>query len=174
MPVRRLTITRKPENTILPEPGQESVWDYPRPPTLKPDERLVTVEFGGIEIARSSSTIRVLETSHPPAFYIPPGDVLVEYFRPSERASFCEFKGQAVYFNIRVGDRTAANAAWCYPHPQPEYAAIGGYFSFYPGKMDSCTVDGDTVTPQPGDFYGGWITAEIVGPFKGEPGTEGW
>jgi len=165
---------RRPENIVIPGPGQESVWDYPRPPAVKADGRLVTVTFAGIELARSDAAVRVLETSHPPAFYIPPGDVLKKYMEPSDRSSFCEFKGQAVYFNIHIGDRVSSNAAWIYPHPSPGYESIAGCFSFYPGRVDECTVGGQIVTPQAGDFYGGWITPEIVGPFKGEPGTMSW
>ena len=164
----------RPGNIIAPGPGQESVWDYPRPPAVKPDSRLVTVAFAGVEIAHSSTAVRVLETSHPPAFYIPPEDVDTQFLEPSDHSSFCEFKGQAVYFNMRVADRISVNAAWSYPNPQPGYETIKGFFSFYPGKTDECTVGGQIVTPQAGDFYGGWITPEIVGPFKGEPGTISW
>jgi uncharacterized protein (DUF427 family) len=165
---------RKPDSIIEPGPGQESVWDYPRPPVVAPDQRLVKVIFAGLQIAWSRHAVRVLETSHPPAFYIPPGDVLCEHFQRSGHKTFCEFKGQAIYFNIQVGDRITENAAWCYPDPRPGYETISGYLSFYPARVDRCTVADEVVTPQTGGFYGGWITSEIVGPFKGEAGTRGW
>jgi len=163
-----------PSSFAVPGPGQESVWDYPRPPAVRTDDRLVTVVFAGQEIARSRSAIRILETSHPPTFYIPPQDVHTSGLEPSQQTSFCEFKGQAVYFNIRAGDRYSKNAAWCYPTPSPGYEAITGYYAFYPNQMDECTVGGQVVEPQPGDFYGGWVTPDVVGPFKGEPGTMSW
>lgn len=167
-------MTRRPSHIVEPGPGQESVWDYPRPPVCAPDGRLVTVLFAGREIARSNAAIRILETSHPPTFYIPPGDAQVGLLEPSRRSSFCEFKGQAVYYNLRVGGRLSENAAWCYPQPLPGYEAIAGCFAFYAGRVDRCTVDGQMVEPQPGGFYGGWITPDVVGPFKGEPGTDFW
>jgi uncharacterized protein (DUF427 family) len=165
---------QKLENIVVPGPGQESVWDYPRPPDVKTDERLVTVVFAGEEVARSNRTIRVLETSHPPTFYIPPGDVLVERLMASRHVTFCEFKGQAIYFNIQVGDQISKDAAWCYPEPQPGYEVIAGCISFYPSRVDECTVGGNVVVPQAGGFYGGWITPDVVGPFKGDPGTMSW
>jgi uncharacterized protein (DUF427 family) len=167
-------MTEKPRNIIAPGPGQESVWDYPRPPAVSPDDRLVTVVLGGEEIVRSSGAIRILETSHPPTFYIPPGDVRVDRLEPSPHTSFCEFKGQAVYFNLQAGDRHIETAAWCYPNPSSGYESIAGFFAFYPDKVDKCTVGGQVVVPQPGEFYGGWITTDVVGPFKGEPGTMAW
>jgi len=159
---------------MVPGPGQESVWDYPRPPAIMPDDRLVTLVFAGKEIVRSSRTIRTLETSHPPTFYIPPDDLRVEHLESSGRNSSCEFKGQAVYFNLRVGDTLSEDAAWCYPHPLPGYESLAGFFAFYAGRVDECTVDGHLVIPQPGVFYGGWITPDVVGPFKGEQGTMSW
>ena len=167
-------MTQKPSGLVLPGPGQESVWDYPRPPAVRPDERLVTVALAGEEIARSKETIRILETSPPPTFYIPPGNVRTRYLELSRSVSFCEFKGEAVYFNLRVGDRHSEDAVWCYPNPSPGYEAITGFFAFYPNKVDECTVGGEKVEPQPGGFYGGWITLDVVGPFKGEPGTILW
>ncbi len=167
-------MTRTPPAIIKPGPGQESVWDYPRPPAVSPDKRLVRVKFADIEIAHSSRTIRILERSHPPGFYIPPDDVRTRFLEPSEHTTFCEFKGRAVYFNLRLGERFSDNAAWCYPEPSPGYDAIAGFFAFYPGKVDLCTVGGQLVTPQSGDFYGGWITPDVVGPFKGDPGTMSW
>jgi uncharacterized protein (DUF427 family) len=157
-----------------PGPGQESVWDYPRPPRLEPVSKRVRIVFNGAVIADTTRAWRVLETSHPPGYYIPPEDTSREYLVPSRRSSFCEWKGRAGYLSVRVGDRTAESAAWVYPDPAPAFAPIKDHISFYAGAMDECTVDGEVVRPQPGGFYGGWITRDIVGPFKGEPGTEGW
>ncbi|MBF2097702.1 MAG: DUF427 domain-containing protein [Gloeomargaritaceae cyanobacterium C42_A2020_066] len=155
-------------------PGQESVWAYPRPPRLEPTPRLIEIRFNGLLLAQTQRAYRVLETSHPPVYYLPPSDVQMAYLRPAGRTTFCEWKGQGHYFHVQVGDRCAENAAWHYPHPTPPFAPIAGYLAFYPRPMDSCTVDGEPVQPQPGGFYGGWITADIVGPFKGEPGTAAW
>ena len=159
---------------IAPGPGQESVWDYPRPPRLEPTDREVVIILGGEVIARTTGAYRVLETSHPPTFYIPPGDAEARFLERSSRASFCEWKGRARYYSIRVGDRRSADAAWSYPDPTPAFAPIRDYLAFYPSRVDEATVAGEVVRSQPGDFYGGWITAEVVGPFKGDPGTMGW
>lgn len=161
--------------TRLPlQPGQESVWDYPRPPRLEPTDRRVRVVFAGETIADTRNALRVLETSHPPSYYIPPEDVRVELLIRTDRQSVCEWKGTAIYYAVAVGDRVAADAVWCYPEPTPPFAALARHLAFYPGRMDGCYVDEILVTPQPGDFYGGWVTPEIVGSFKGEPGTMGW
>ncbi len=159
---------------IEPGPGQESVWDYPRPPQLEPSAKHVQVVFGGETIADTHRAMRVLETSHPPVYYIPTEDVRMDYLTPSERRSLCEWKGSASYYTIAVGHRSAENAAWTYPRPTEDFAAIMDYVAFYPSRMDDCFVDGERVEAQPGDFYGGWITREIVGPFKGDAGTAGW
>jgi len=159
---------------IEPGPGQESVWDYPRPPRLEPSSRLVQIVAGGEVVAESRSTYRVLETSHPPVYYVPPADVRRDLLVPGEGQSFCEWKGEAAYHTLVLPGRTIERAAWSYPRPTPPFAAIAGYLAFYPSKMDRCAVDGEPVQAQPGDFYGGWITPEIVGPFKGDPGTWGW
>ena len=159
---------------IAPGPGQESVWDYPRPPRLEDTDAHIQIVFGGTVIADSRRAKRVLETSHPPVYYLPPEDVRLDCFVPSPGRSFCEWKGIASYYTITAADKTAANSAWYYPDPTPAFAAIENYIAVYPSRMDSCTVDGETVTAQPGDFYGGWITSRIVGPFKGDPGTAGW
>lgn len=151
---------------IAPGPGQESVWDYPRPPRLEDSARHIEVVFNGVTIADSRRTKRVLETSHPPVYYIPPADVRREYLTPTDRVTICEWKGHASYYTVAVGGKVAANAAWYYPDPTPPYAALKEYIAFYPGEMDACFVDGERVEPQPGDFYGGWITRDIVGPFK--------
>ena len=159
---------------IEPAPGQESVWDYPRPPRLEDSDKHIRIVFGGVTIADTHRAKRVLETSHPPVYYIPPEDISLEYLEVASGGSYCEWKGMAGYYSVAVGDRRAENAAWFYPDPTPAFAALQNYVAFYPGRMDECFVDGERVTPQPGQFYGGWITSEIVGPFKGEAGTMGW
>ena len=159
---------------IAPGPGQESVWDYPRPPKVEPTGRLVRVEFAGRVIAESRRAVRVLETSHPPVYYIPPEDLAADLLRASSRSSFCEWKGRAVYWSIVVGDRVAQEAAWSYPDPTIAFASIRDHLAFYAGRVDACSVDEQPVTIQPGDFYGGWITPDVVGPFKGGAGTMGW
>lgn len=152
----------------------ESVWDYPRPPALSHDRRRIRVEFAGAVIAESEAAIRLLETSHPPTFYLPTSDVRMDLLVPVERHSFCEWKGTAEYWSINVAGVFAANVAWSYPKPNPRYAAISGYVAFYASRVHACFVGGERVVPQPGGFYGGWITSDVKGPFKGEPGTEGW
>jgi uncharacterized protein (DUF427 family) len=152
----------------------ESVWDYPRPPRVEASTRRVRVEFGGEVIADTTRAYRVLETSHPPVYYIPPEDVRRECLHPSRRRTWCEFKGEAAYFDLAAGGREVRDAAWSYPAPAPGYEAIRDHLAFYPGRVDAAFVDDEQVRAQPGDFYGGWITADIVGPFKGGPGTAGW
>lgn len=159
---------------IEPGPGQESVWDYPRPPRLEASTRHIQVYFNGVLIADSHRSQRVLETSHPPTWYIPMDDVRMEYLSLSPKGSYCEWKGQAVYYTVKVDGVEARDAVWSYPRPTPSFAGIKDYLAFYPSRMEACLVDGERVQAQAGDFYGGWITAEIVGPFKGEPGTWGW
>lgn len=163
----------RPDFADAPGPGQESVWDYPRPPRVERDERQVEVAWGGVTLAESRRALRVLETASPPVFYLPPEDVSGHNLEPSPRSSICEWKGAARYWSIRVGDKLIRDVAWSYTEPLPGYEAIAGYFSFYPGRVE-CRVGGVRVAPQPGGFYGGWVTPEIVGPFKGEPGTEWW
>lgn len=160
---------------IPPQPQQESVWDYPRPPRLEATGKALEILFNGVVIAATRRAYRVLETSHPPVYYIPPADIQMAYLRPRPgQTSYCEFKGQAIYYDVVVGARSAERAAWQYPSPTPAYAPIRNYLAFYAGPMDACTVDGEQVIPQPGGFYGGWITQDIVGPFKGVPGSWGW
>ena len=160
---------------IEPQPGQESVWDYPRPPRLERSPKQVKVIFNGTTIADSCRSYRVLETSHPPVYYIPPEDIQMEYLQPTiSHRSFCEWKGLAGYYNLKIGDRSVANAGWYYPQPTAQFTPIKDYVAFYPSKMDACYVDGELVKAQAGDFYGGWITQDIVGPFKGEAGSWGW
>lgn len=159
---------------IEPGPGQESVWDYPRPPRLEENARRIRVVFNGMVIADTRRAKRVLETSHPPVYYIPPEDIAMEHVKPAPGASFCEWKGQAIYYSVRVGERVAEKAAWAYPAPTERFTAIRDHLAFYPSKMDECYVDDELVEAQPGDFYGGWITSDITGPFKGGAGTAGW
>lgn len=154
---------------IEPGPGQESVWDYPRPPHIEDNPKHIQVVFNGVIIADTRRAKRVLETSHPPVYYIPPIDVQMQYLTETRQNSFCEWKGVASYYTVRVGDRIVENAAWFYPYPTMNFRGLRDYVAFYPGRMDACFVDGEQVVPQPGDFYGGWITSEIVGPFKGDP-----
>ena len=159
---------------VEPGPGQESVWDYPRPPALEPTSAHLVVVLGGVTIAETRDAYRVLETSHPPNYYLPPDAVLVGSLVPVDGSSLCEWKGRAHYFDVRGGDRVASRAAWAYASPNERFAPIRDHVAFYPGLMDACFVDGERVKPQAGGFYGGWITTTVVGPFKGGPGTRGW
>jgi uncharacterized protein (DUF427 family) len=152
----------------------ESVWDYPRPPRVEPSAELVEVVLGGVVIASTTASYRVLETSHPPTYYLPRGAFLAGALRPADGSSFCEWKGAASYYDLVAGTAVAARAAWCYPDPAPGFEAIAGHLAVYPALVDRCTVDGEVVEPQPGGFYGGWITSRVTGPFKGAPGTRGW
>jgi len=156
------------------EPGQEWVWDYPRPPALEPVAQRVQVVFAGELIAHTVRGYRVLETAHPPTYYLPPDDVRMDLLEPHELRTFCEWKGQAVYWTLRVGDRRVEAAAWSYPDPTPAFAAIRDHLAFYPSRVDACYVNGEPVSAQVGDYYGGWITANVLGPFKGPAGTGGW
>jgi uncharacterized protein (DUF427 family) len=144
----------------------ESVWDYPRPPRVEPSPSRIRVLFGGAAVADSVASFRVLETSHPPVYYIPPVDVDRSTLRSNERLTLCEFKGTARYCDVVVGDRVAKAGAWFYPRPARGYGLIAGHVAFYPGVMDECWVDEELVTPQAGGFYGGWIKSAIHGPFK--------
>ncbi len=159
---------------IEPREGQESVWDYPRPPRVEDTDKHIEVFFNDILIADSTDVKRVLETSSPPVYYIPTKDIEMKYFLKSERHSFCEWKGAASYYSIKVHDKTVHDAAWYYPNPTPSFESIRDYVAIYAENMDTCFVDGEIVQSQAGNFYGGWITSDIVGPFKGETGTEGW
>jgi uncharacterized protein (DUF427 family) len=155
-------------------PGQESVWDYPRPPRIERVDKRVTIDLGGQRILDTGDVVRVLETSHPPVYYVPIAAFADGALVPARGSSFCEFKGAARYFDVVGGGKTAEGAAWNYPTPSAGYEMLRDRVAVYAGRMDACTVDGETVVPQPGGFYGGWITSEVVGPFKGEPGTMGW
>ena len=161
-------------NRSAPGPGQESVWDYPRPPALDPCDQRVRVVFNNITIADTTDALRVLETSHPPVYYLPPADVAMEYLTQENRTTMCEFKGRAVYYTLQVDERSAAQAAWGYPSPTDRFQALKDHLAFYASKMDACYVGEKQAHAQEGDFYGGWITDDIVGPFKGGPGTVGW
>lgn len=165
--------TRRPAFAIEPAASQESVWDYPRPPRLAPDLREVVIIAAGTEVARTRRAMRVLETASPPTFYLHPDDVHAHCLVCVPGASHCEWKGDARYWSVVVPGATFDKVAWNYPSPEPEFAAIAGWFGFYPSPME-CTLDGVRVLPQPGRFYAGWVTPDVVGPFKGEPGTSGW
>ncbi|UDY35856.1 DUF427 domain-containing protein [Dermatobacter hominis] len=160
---------------IEPGPGQESVWDYPRPPAIEPTSSLVRVEHGGRTVAETTRAIRILETSQPPGFYLPPDDVDLSVLVASSTATACEWKGMASYFDLAVpGVPVVADAAWSYPTPTPRFAAITDHLAFYPQCVDACFVDDERVEGNEGSFYGGWITSKVVGPFKGGPGSWGW
>ena len=169
----KYTGAKRPDFATAPGPGEESVWDYRRPPRMERDSRLVAVRHADISIAETRRATRVLETASPPTFYVPREDVRVECLERSERRTICEWKGHAVYWSLRLGETSLEDVAWSYPEPFDGYESLVDYFSFYPARLD-CTVDGERVRPQASGFYGGWVTGELVGPFKGEPGTEDW
>jgi uncharacterized protein (DUF427 family) len=153
---------------------RENVRAYPRPPALEPVTARLAVLLGGVEVAATTRGFRVLETHHAPTYYFPPEDVAEGALRPAWGASHCEWKGAARYFDVTGGDRVAPRAAWSYPAPTPAFAAIAGYVAFYPRPMDACVVGEVKAAPQPGGFYGGWVTPNLDGIVKGGPGTEGW
>ena len=155
-------------------PGQESVWDYPRPPRVEHVARRVRIRLGGEVIVDTDDVVRVLETSHPPVYYLPISAFTTGALTPGEGSSYCEFKGGARYFDVHGGGQLRLRAAWTYPRPAAGFESLTGRVAVYARDMDLCSVDGVEVLPQPGRFYGGWITPEIVGPFKGEPGSLGW
>jgi uncharacterized protein (DUF427 family) len=155
-------------------PGQESAWDYPRPPRLEPVRARLVVVLDGVTVADTTNGYRVLETSHPPNYYFPPSDIAPGALVAGSGGSFCEWKGRAHYYTVRAGAREEPDAAWAYATPSAAFAAITDHVAFYAGRMDACSVDGELVIPQPGGFYGGWITSTVVGPFKGGPGSRGW
>jgi len=163
----------KPERTKT-LPGQESVWDYPRPPKLEKVSARLRVIFSHQTIADTVSGYRVLETSHPPVYYLPLEDIAQRYLQAAAGGSWCEFKGRAKYWSLDVDGKRSDNAAWSYPSPSSAFADIAGYLAFYASRVDECWVGDERVEPQQGDFYGGWITSRIVGPFKGGAGTRGW
>ena len=155
-------------------PDQESVWGYPRPAVAEPSRRHLTIVHKGVVVADTTRGVRTLETSHPPTYYFPPDDVDTRLLRPAVGRSLCEWKGEARYFDVSVGDETLSKVAWGYPSPTPSFAILKNHLAFYAGPFDLCTVDGERVTPQAGGFYGGWITSRETGPFKGGPGSRLW
>ncbi len=159
---------------IEPGPGQESVWDYPRPPSVEPVAARVRVRFAGREIADTDRAVRVLETSHPPVYYVPRDAIDPDVVESSARTTFCEYKGRASYVTLASDGRRSVDAGWFYSEPSLRYEALRDMVAFYPGWVDACFVGDEQVKAQEGDFYGGWITSDIVGPFKGGPGTWGW
>ena len=163
----------RPPFAVAPGPGQVSVWDFPRPPRLAQDAREVVIAWNGVEVARTRNAVLVLETAHPPSFYIPWADVKRELLQLGKGSSFCEWKGPASYWSLVKDSQTLPGVAWSYAKPLAGAEAIANCVAFYPSNLD-CTVGGEKVTPQPGGFYGGWITPELVGPFKGDAGTQGW
>ena len=164
---------------IAPGPGQESVWDYPRPPRLEPTSKRIVVEHGGRVVADTTRALRVLETSQAPAYYLPETDIDLALLHPATPRSFCEWKGTASYADVVV-DRhgedavVAASAAWTYLHPVAAYAELVGHWAFFAQSVDRCLVDGEVVQPMEGGVYGGWVTPDVVGPIKGGPGTAHW
>jgi uncharacterized protein (DUF427 family) len=157
-----------------PGPGQESVWDYPRPPRLEPDHRRAVLRYGGAVVADTTDLVRVLETSHPPTFYLPRA-AFGAHLIPAGRTTFCEWKGTARYVDVVVGGHPPLrDVGWWYPEPDPRYPELTDRVAVYAAAFDEITLDGERVVPQPGGFYGGWITADVVGPFKGGPGSRGW
>jgi uncharacterized protein (DUF427 family) len=163
----------RPPFAQTPGPGQVSVWDHPRPPRIAADTREVVIRWGTLEVARTRRALCVLETAHPPSYYLPWDDVARHLLQPAPGGSYCEWKGPAHYWSLVEGPRRLDAVAWSYPHPLAGAEALAECVAFYPAALD-CRVDGAAVRPQPGGFYGGWITPELTGPFKGEPGSEGW
>jgi uncharacterized protein (DUF427 family) len=159
---------------VVPGPGQESVWDYPRPPVIQPVAERVRIRFGGETIVDTTRALRVLETSHAPCYYVPREDIRAGHVTPAPGHTVCEFKGTASYWTITGGDRSAVGAAWSYEDPTPEFRELAGYLAFYASKMDECIVGEEHARPQPGGYYGGWVTSAITGPIKGEEGSGGW
>lgn len=159
---------------IQPGPGQESVWDYPRPPRVEECTARLRVVFGGRTIADTERGLRVLETSHPPVYYLPRVDILEDALRKTDRQTFCEWKGVARYFDVIGPTGVARAAAWDYVQPVARFAVLVDHVAFYAHAMDACYVDQEQVQPQAGSFYGGWITSHVVGPFKGPAGTRFW
>jgi uncharacterized protein (DUF427 family) len=163
----------RPPFAVEPGPGEVSVWDFPRPPRIEPETREIVVRWGDLELVRTRSALKVLETAHPPSFYLPWNDVARDRFVSAPGSSLCEWKGRACYWTLVVGTARLERVAWSYPEPFAGAEALAGHVALYPNGLQ-CTVGGQPVRPQPGGFYGGWITPELVGPFKGEAGTAGW
>lgn len=165
--------TSRPPFANIPEQGQISVWDFPRPPDLVPEVREIVVRWGELEVALTSTAWAVRETAHPPTFYLPLADVQRSLLRPAGSGSFCEWKGPAIYWDLVDGERRLAKVAWSYPQPLAGAEPLAECIAFYAHHLE-CSVGGAEVLAQPGGFYGGWITPELTGPFKGEPGSSGW
>ena len=155
-------------------PGQVSVWSFPRPAVCEAEPRRLEIIHRGMKIASTKAGVRTLETSHPPSYYFPPDSIAPGVLRPSRQTSFCEWKGRAVYFSVVVGDEVFSDVAWSYPEPSLPFEALRDHVAFYAAPFDGCFVGGERVMPQPGGFYGGWITADLAGPFKGAPGSRFW
>jgi uncharacterized protein (DUF427 family) len=164
---------KRPPFAHAPQPGQVSVWDFPRPPRVVADAREVVVRWGDVEVARTRGAVCVQETSHPPSFYLPWSNVARELLQPAPGGSFCEWKGPARYWSLVRGAQRLDNVAWSYPQPLAGAEALAECVAFYPADLE-CTVGGMPVRAQPGGFYGGWITPDLAGPFKGAPGSSGW
>lgn len=164
---------QRPPFATKPQVGQISVWDFPRPPRLVSDTREVVVSWSGVELARTTRAVLVLETAHPPSYYLPWSDVARHLLQPAPGSSFCEWKGRAQYWTLSLGDKSLPGVAWSYPQPLAGAEILADCVAFYPKALE-CRVAGAAVSAQPGGFYGGWITPELVGPFKGKPGSEGW
>lgn len=164
---------RRPPFAVAPVPGEESVWDYPRPPRIERLDREIIVKAGETAIARTQRALRVLETASPPTVYIPRSDVVPTYLHPAPGGSCCEWKGMARYWTVSTPSLRLEGVGWSYDDPGSGFEDIREYVSFYPGRI-ACYIDGVRVQAQPGGFYGGWVTSELVGPFKGGPGTAGW
>lgn len=156
------------------KPGQESVWDYPRPAIAEPNTRHLQIIHKGVEMASTRAGFRTLETSHPPTYYFPPEDVTWTHLSRNPKRSLCEWKGQALYLDVTIDGEITEAAAWTYAEPTQLFAMIENHVAFYPEPFDQCLVDGEVVIPQPGGFYGGWITSQVAGPFKGIPGSRFW
>ncbi|MCQ8184125.1 DUF427 domain-containing protein [Parvularcula maris] len=183
--IRRLAAHREswmdaphPAHIETPGPGQESVWDYPRPPEVREAEAPLKVVFGGEVVAETSRGLKVVETAGAPVYHFPPEDVRKELLTPSPGSTFCEWKGEAAYFDLTVNGQTAKRAVYCYPDPLDDlgqgFSRIAGWYVFYAGAMDEVWVGEERATPQPGGYYAGWVTSRITGPIKGAPGSEGW
>ena len=155
-------------------PGQQSVWDFPRPAIAQPSDAHVMIEHRGLVIADTRASIRTMETSHPPSYYFPPDAIAAGVLRRASGSSFCEWKGHAQYWDVVIDGVTLAKVGWSYPEPSPAFAMLRDHVAFYAGPFDRCSINGETVVPQPGGFYGGWITSAVSGPFKGVPGSMGW
>ncbi|MEQ9491675.1 MAG: DUF427 domain-containing protein [Alphaproteobacteria bacterium] len=178
VPQREKWTAFRPKDAIVPGPGQESCWDFPRPPQVRDVSGRVEVDWQGDTIAATDTAKMVVETAGAPVYFIPPGDVKPGILVPKNRLSLCEWKGVAVYFDLAMNGKRKEDAAFAYPDPLTDlgqgYEAIAGWVAFYAGKVDAARVGGEAVTPQPGGFYAGWITSAVTGPFKGEPGSEHW